>query len=143
MLRLKQAARQSGSSAGSAASMNMTPMVDMVFLLLIFFLLTSMALSPPILNLDLPSAAHADTESEGEHIEIVIRKGGEIEIDQETVPGNQWEGVLKKRLATTPETKVLLSADKAAPFGLFVEVLDTLHGLNHPHLAILTQKEKP
>ena len=134
MLRLKAAARQNGA----AAPIDMTPMVDMVFLLLIFFLLTSMALTQPVLDLNLPRATQSESMAENEGLQIVIRKDGQIEIDHEAVPAREIERVLEKKLAAMPGKKVVLSADEKAPFGLFVQVLDSLQGLNHNNLAILT-----
>ncbi|MFQ5596674.1 MAG: ExbD/TolR family protein [Nitrospiria bacterium] len=139
MLRLKTTTRKSGS----APSINMTPMVDVVFLLLIFFLLTSMAISSPVLDLHLPKAAHAENDAERAGLQIVIRKGGQVEIDRETVGLVHLERTLETKLAARPETRVLLSAAEKAPFGVFVRVIDTLQGLNHKHLAIVTQEAVP
>ncbi len=141
MLRLKLSIRQ----GASAPSINMTPMVDMVFLLLIFFLLTSMAMRPPVLDLSLPQADHAEKNLGREDLQIVIHKAGQIEINRKPVRRSQLQAELKAQLAAQPEKKVVLSADAQAPFGVFVSVIDTLHALNHHNLAIASQslKEAP
>ncbi len=138
MLRLKSTARQSGPTP----SIDMTPMVDMVFLLLIFFLLTSMAITQPVLNLTLPKASHSEKSGGGEGIRLVIRKWGTVEVDQEPIAINGLDARLKQKVADNNEKKIFLSADENAPFGLFVQVLDILHDLKLNKLSILTQSEK-
>jgi len=138
MLRLKSSWHQ----AGSAPSINMTPMVDMVFLLLIFFLLTSMAITQPLLNLTLPKASHAEKSSGGEGLQILIRKSGNVEVDQEPIAIDHLETRLKQKVTGNREKKIFLSADENAPFGLFVQVLDILQGLKLNKLSILTESEK-
>lgn len=126
-------------------SINLTPMLDVVFLLLIFFLLTSIAVTQPVLNLSLPTAVHAEKGEEGDAVQVVIRKGGSIEIDQETIALKALETTLQQKVGDHPEKKIVISADREAPFGLFVRLLDTAQGLNLKNMAILTRTdgEKP
>lgn len=134
MLRFRPLQKPSGSSP----EMNLTPMMDVVFLILIFFLLTSIVSTQPVLNLDLPHASHSKDENKVQ-IQLVIRKEGQIEIDGEEVKLTELETVLRQKMIQTEENKLLVAADKEAPFGRFVSVLDLVKKLNFSQLDILTQ----
>lgn len=135
MLRL----RSSRAATGSPPSIDMTPMIDMVFQLLIFFLLTSIFASRPVLDLVLPEAEHAKTGGEREAVHLFIDREGRLFVDQETVPKEALRAVLEKKLEGAPEKTILLSADQSAPFRLFVHVLDVTQGLGLHDLAIVTE----
>lgn len=141
MLRLKSALRKTASDA----MINMMPMIDMVFLLLIFFLLTSIVVTQPVLDLSLPRASHSEAMEGEKSIQLVIRKGGQIEIDHETVRLEALEGILKAKIPGVTKRKLLITADREAPFGIFVQVLDRVQGLGLKDLGILTEppEERP
>lgn len=118
------------------------PMLDVVFLILIFFLLTSIVATKPVLNLDLPRAEHAEMSGRKTQHHLVIQKNGQMTLDEQSVSPAELEGRLNQMRAVSPEKKLLVSADKAAPFGVFVQVLDLAQKLNLANLEILTAPEK-
>ena len=97
MLRLKS----SRTDAGSTPFIDMTPMIDMVFQLLIFFLLTSIFAAQPALDLTLPSAEHAKEEAREESVHLFIQKEGTIFIDEEEI---SLEGLGAALQALMPDT---------------------------------------
>lgn len=135
MLRL----RRSQTARESVPSIDMTPMIDMVFQLLIFFLLTSIFASQPVLDLTLPKAEHAKAEDHKEEVRLFIDREGALFVDQQSVPKEALSAVLKEKLERGPKRTLLLSADQAAPFRLFVHVLDVTQGLGLQDLAIVTE----
>ncbi len=137
MLRLQEKAR--GSS--EVPSINLMPMLDVVFLILIFFLLTSIVTTQPVLNLDLPKSVHASLPNKGKHIQIVIQKSGEIKVNQDRVTLDQLEFALSQSLGGDIKKQLVISADKDASFGHFVGVLDIVKNLNISNLEILTDRK--
>ncbi|MFQ5949554.1 MAG: ExbD/TolR family protein [Nitrospiria bacterium] len=135
MLRLKSGQQHTGSPP----IINMTPMIDMVFLLLIFFLLTSIFVSRPVLDLTIPEAANSTTQEKGKEIRLFIRRGGEIEIDREEIALENLATVLRTKVERDQKKTLFLSADQDIPFRLFVRVLDVAQGLDLSDLAIVTQ----
>ncbi|MFY9269837.1 MAG: biopolymer transporter ExbD [Candidatus Manganitrophaceae bacterium] len=135
MLRLKS--RRTVSGSGPA--IDMTPMIDMVFQLLIFFLLTSIFASQPVLDLVLPEAGNTRAPDERKEIALFLQKNGSIMIDRDEVSPEALRAVLEKRMGENRDIPVLLSADRDVPFQRFVTVLDALQGLGLPNLTILTQ----
>lgn len=135
MLKLKSSeALKSGTSF-----IDMTPMIDIVFQLLIFFLLTSIFASQPALDLVLPQAEHAQVREDKKEIRLSIRKGGEIFLDREAVPPGGLRAALEARVGEDRKNPVLVSADQDIPFQVFVDVIDTLQGLGLSDVALLTQ----
>jgi len=135
MLRLKS----SQTEAHSTPSIDMTPMIDMVFQLLIFFLLTSIFACQPVLEVALPEAEHAKSADAREKVHLFIDREGALFVDQAAVPKEALRAVLKEKLEGGPKKTLLLSADQSAPFRLFVHVLDVTQGLGLQDLAIVTE----
>jgi len=121
----------------------MMPMIDMVFLLLIFFLLTSIVAHEDVLDISLPKATRSEAPAEDGVLQIVIRKGGQVELEHLPVSLEDMADILKSELhseaAGGRRRKLLLRADREVSFGRFVQVLDRLQGLDVDDLAILTE----
>ncbi|NKE73545.1 ExbD/TolR family protein [Candidatus Manganitrophus noduliformans] len=135
MLRLKS----SRTDAGSTPFIDMTPMIDMVFQLLIFFLLTSIFAAQPALDLTLPSAEHAKEEAREESVHLFIQKEGTIFIDEEEISLEGLGAALQAKVEADRKRPILLSADREAPFQRFVDVLDVVRHHNHSNLTVLTR----
>lgn len=124
--------------AKESSSIDMTPMIDMVFQLLIFFLLTSIFASRPVLDLVLPEAEHAKAVDATEVVHLFINREGILFVDQTAAPEEALRAILKEKLEEGPKKTVLLSADREAPFQRFVHVLDVTRGLGLRDLSIVT-----
>ena len=135
MLRLKS----SRTEADSTPSIDMTPMIDMVFQLLIFFMLTSIFASQPVLEMVLPTAENAKSGDEVEEVHLFIDREGTLFVDQSAVKIEALHEVLKEKLSEGPKKTLFLSADQSAPFRFFVHVLDVTQGLGLRDLAIVTE----
>jgi biopolymer transport protein ExbD len=124
----------------SALNLNMTPMIDVVFNLLIFFLLT-LAFTRPIFEVDLPGAAHSRLEPEPKRqIIVLLTKDGGVLVDGAPVPLPQLQDHLAQALADQPDRPVALQADKGSPFGSFIAVMDAAKGARAEHLIIETTR---
>ncbi len=141
MLRIKTTHLTTESSPG----INLTPMLDVVFLILIFFLLTSVISVKPVLDLNLPQAGSARSVPDKQELQIVIYKNGNLELEGETVSLSNLEKRLRENTTQAPGKSLRVSADEAAPFGKFIKVLDIVQKLKLDHLEIVTHppEEKP
>lgn len=119
---------------------NLTPMIDIIFNLLIFFLIVAV-ISQKGLNLALPETSTAEKRPP-KSLEITVTKDRRILFDGAPVA----EDVLESRLRTE-KTKaeaeraknIVLKADKDAPFGAFVLVMDTARKVGLKNLVIATK----
>ncbi len=105
-----------------SAEFSMSSMTDIVFLLLIFFLLTSPAITPEALDLILPKAK--GKTSNVQKASISITKDGAYYVDNERVSEYNIESELKKVLAGQEEPTVILRAEEGVPIEDAVFVMD-------------------
>ncbi len=101
---------------------NMSSMTDIVFLLLIFFMLTSTLVSPNALNLLLPSSS-SQTHAK-QTVEVSITPELDYYIDGEPVEFDFMESILKKKMGNNTENSIVLYVDKTIAIEEAVKVMD-------------------
>ncbi|NLN26386.1 MAG: biopolymer transporter ExbD [Bacteroidetes bacterium] len=105
-----------------SAEFNMSSMTDIVFLLLVFFLLTSPAITPNALDLLLPKAQGKTTSVQ--RASVSITKDGNYYVDEEQVTQASIESVLKSKLEGEFEPTIILRAEEGVPIEDAVLVMD-------------------
>ena len=105
-----------------SANFSMSSMTDIVFLLLIFFMLTSTLVSPNALKLLLPNTKARTLEKQT--ISVSITPQIEYYIEDQKFPFDQLENQLKQRLANEQEPAIVLHADKTVDIEFAVKVMD-------------------
>ncbi len=100
----------------------MSSMTDLVFLLLIFFVIVSTLVSPYALPVSLPSGK-ATTEKK-DHTIVTIAEGGDMRVDGRAVDSSTLEAALLESMKDRPEGTIALRAASSVPTGITVEVLD-------------------
>jgi biopolymer transport protein ExbD len=120
-------------------ALEVTPLVDVVFLLLIFFLLTATYVKNPNLDIELPKASVDQTTSHKRDIVVAITADGEIRFDNQVVDLDKLEGVLRAQFAEENEAVVVVRADEGSKHGRVVEVMDLAKRIGFTKLAIATR----
>jgi biopolymer transport protein ExbD len=123
---------------------NLTPMIDIVFNLLIFFLIVAVV-SQKGLNLTLPKTSTAEKRPE-HSLEVMVTSDARILFDGIEIEKDALEDRLraqKDSLKIGQAENILLKADAEAPFGLFVSVMDTARKVGLSNLVIATELEQP
>lgn len=110
-----------------------TPLVDVVFLLLIFFLLTLATVHPSI-DLVLPEASTAQVQDHRTPCTIAIARDGSFTLNNEPA-------VMDDIAAIPRESDVLILEDKEGPYGVFVEILDHLRKNGIEKISIVTDEK--
>lgn len=103
-------------------AIDMAPLIDVVFLLLIFFMLTSSFIEPS-LPLNLPQAS-GEPPSANESIVIALDAQGTLQIAGKTVPMESLEIELSQALKLRPESSVHFRGDRDVDYGVFVDLMD-------------------
>jgi biopolymer transport protein ExbD len=103
-------------------------MTDIVFLLLVFFLLTSPAITPDALDLILPKAK--GKTSNKQEASVSIGNNGAFYINKERVQQGRIEGELKRLLAGQEEPSIILRAEEGVPIEDAVFVMDVANRNN-------------
>ncbi|MEE2954167.1 MAG: biopolymer transporter ExbD [Bacteroidota bacterium] len=105
-----------------SANFNMSSMTDIVFLLLIFFMLTSTLVSPNALKLLLPSSKAKTLEKQT--ISVSITKNIDFYVDEEKILETSLENELKRLLSNQIEPGIILHADQSVDIQHVVKVMD-------------------
>ena len=108
---------------GGAAAINLTPLIDMVFILLIFFAVNSTFVKFPGVDVEQPVARTA-TVQQASTILIAITAAGEVWIDKKKVDVRRLRGVVEQMLVESPDASVVVLSDEDARTGVVVEVID-------------------
>lgn len=123
-------------------SLDITPLVDMVFLLIIFFLLSTTFIVTPGVRIDLPAGSSQKIHKERKEITLSIDQSGIVYLNKEPLD----IATLTSRLAASAQedrdTTVLIRGDTNTAFGQVVELLDTIKHAGLHRIAIMTQKKK-
>ena len=111
------------------AAIDMTPMLDIVFIMLIFFIVSTSFLKEAGIEVQKPKAAKAKPTNKA-NIFIAIRDNGEIWMDKRVVDVERVGANLEKMLAETPSETIIIQADKEAKHGQVVKVMDAIKATN-------------
>jgi biopolymer transport protein ExbD len=125
---------------GPRAKISMAPLIDCIFLLLIFFLLTSTFARQRAFELELPSAQSSEVSDE-QMIEITCRQSGELFIDNEPVARQNLRAELSGMLTKSETKDVLLIADRRVMLGDLTELIDRIKQAGGSSLSIATRGE--
>ena len=119
--------------------LDLTPLIDVVFLLLIFFLLTSIYAKPSI-PLDLPEAETARTAREPE-VSVAIRPDGVLLLNDREVSMAELHPALEGIYAEGRTKEIHIVSDKTVAFGRVVEVMDAAQRAGAETIAIVTERK--
>ena len=115
--------RHSRRQSGGIAEINMTPLIDMVFILLIFFIVTTSFVKETGVQVSRPTAKTA-VKKEHANILIAIKPNGDIWMDKRQIDRRAVRANVERMHAENPEGSVIIVADKDAKTGLLIEVMD-------------------
>lgn len=118
--------------------LNLTSLIDVLFLLLIFFMISTTFLSTPAIKLELPKASHADPVRH-EPLIVYIDPGGSVYLNDEPVGMSLLEAALKNKLSSSEDKAVVLKADSRVLHGEVVHIMDIIKGAGARRLVVSTQ----
>jgi len=118
-------------------SIEITPLIDIVFLLVIFFVVTSKVGDSQFLELSLPETESFTANIVEYNNEIIIFNDGTLSINNEIISINDKE-ILSDMIFNFDNSKVLLSADGDANHSWVMEIMDILNKYGHSTVQIQT-----
>ncbi|HET19637.1 MAG TPA: biopolymer transporter ExbD [Chromatiales bacterium] len=120
--------------------LDLTPLIDVVFLLLLFFMLTTTFVEATRLKIDLPEAGQgAEAERKDDHWTIEIDAQGRYALNGETVVAEQLSERLRAIPGRTEETSVLVRADGQASHQAVVRALDAARSAGIVRVGLATE----
>lgn len=121
---------------------NLTPLIDIVFLLLVFFMLTSHFVQEQSIKIELPVAKSGAALKEDTELEVVINVAGQFLIDSHFVEEESLEGILRQKLQQREQRRVRVRGDRGAPLGRAVLVLDAARRAGAQDVDIVTEQQR-
>lgn len=115
--------RSHARTEGTTAATNLTPLIDVVFLLLIFFVTTSSFVKESGVEVERPVAETSERQERG-NIMIGVTANGSIWVDGAPVELESVRTVVGRLVADVPQSTVVIVADRATLVGLAVRVID-------------------
>lgn len=120
------------------ADINVTPLVDVMLVLLIIFMVTAPMMTQG-LNVDLPEMTSKALRQEEKPIVVTIDKAGEISINKVPYARALMVQELKKSYQANKEQTIYLQADKNVPYGEVVSVMDGIKSAGFDKIGVMTK----
>jgi biopolymer transport protein ExbD len=121
---------------------NLTPMIDVVFLLLLFFMVSTSFIRESSLKVDLPQATGQAMPQQLEPIDIVIKADGTLTVNDTVVEISPaaLSNALQQAAGDNPDPHIIISADANAEYQNIVTAMDSAQQLGYTRLTLATRQ---
>jgi biopolymer transport protein ExbD len=120
--------------------LNIIPMIDVIFAILTFFIISSLYLTrSEALPVNLPKAASAEVQ-ERTRITVTVEESGDIALNRETIALDDLQSGVRELMDTTQESVIVINDDEAVSHGQVIAVMDELRVIEGATLGIATER---
>lgn len=139
----KLAGRSRGRrSSGNMSEINVTPLVDVMLVLLIIFMVTAPMLTAGV-QVDLPkSDAKAISQNDNAPLEVGIDRRGDLFVGETKVDIARMKSMLAAIAAEAPDRRVYIRADQGLDYGKVMQVMATVSGSGFTKIALISEPKK-
>ena len=130
-----------GDPRRAMADINVTPLVDVMLVLLIIFMVTAPLIQSGV-KVDLPRASAQPMEHSEEKLVLKITKDRRIYLGEVEIDGAQLEEKLQANARVQKDKELYLQADRSLPYGQIVEVMATARRAGVESLGMITEPER-
>ena len=123
------------------SEVNVTPMLDVVFIMLIFFIVTASFVKESGIDVTRPDAATAERKQRAS-ILIAISKNNEVWIQKRRIDVRAVRANVERLLAENPQGSVVIQADEKSENGLYVKVMDQARLAGAQSIAIAARRDE-
>ncbi|MBI5917987.1 MAG: biopolymer transporter ExbD [Nitrosomonadales bacterium] len=127
----------SKSEQNMMSEINVTPLVDVMLVLLVVFIITAPLLAPQALKINLPKTTAVAQNDKPQHVHLTVDASGNIELDGVTMDDAKLAETLKQR-AVDPQFQVQVEADKTVPYGRVAEMMAIAQEAGVARLSFIT-----
>ena len=135
------ARRTSLVSLNQISDINMTPLMDLTFILLITFIITFPLIEQGI-SINLPKG-QAQELPEVTSVAIALDAGGKLYVDERAVTEEELLAVVSERVAQTPELTLFLRADQSLSYGEVMRLMQLFHQADLHRIALISEVSAP
>jgi biopolymer transport protein TolR len=122
------------------SDINMTPLVDVMLVLVVIFILTAPLMASSI-RLDLPRADGAAPGAPAQALTLVVDRNGQAYLDDQPLAQAALAERLQRIGAAQPDTEVQLRADAAVPYGRIVEIMGAAHAAGLQRIGFVAEPQ--
>ncbi|MBE9080516.1 biopolymer transporter ExbD [Romeria aff. gracilis LEGE 07310] len=121
--------------------LNIVPMIDVIFAILTFFIISSLFLTrSESLPVNLPKAASAEVQ-ERARITVTVEESGDLALNREAISLEALQSGVRDLIDETQESVIVINADEAVSHGRVIAVMDALREIEGATLGIATERE--
>jgi biopolymer transport protein ExbD len=125
------------SQADVFAEINITPLVDVMLVLVVIFIITAPLISPQAIKINLPKTQSVAKQERGLQMQLVVQSNGKLVLGDLTVTDKELVNELKK-VSANSEFQLQIQADKAVPYGRIAEIMALAQGASVLRLSFVT-----
>lgn len=133
--------KRRGEEDGGFTEINVTPLVDVMLVLLVVFIITAPLIVPQTMKVNLPKTESATQESKIKDGQLVINPDGTLLFEDKSVTDASLSLLLKQRSAN-PEFQLQIFADKVVPYGRVAEMMGLAQAAGVTKLSFVTLPKK-
>ncbi len=135
------AAKSGDDDEDGITGINITPLVDIILVLLIIFMMTASYIVTPAISISLPKAQNAE-QAPDNAVSLVLTKEGELYANNNKVSDEELRQLLRREKAKTGEDlSVVIGADASLQHGRVISIIDLIKGEGIVKLGLSTQAE--
>jgi biopolymer transport protein ExbD len=131
--------KEEDEGMGMITDINVTPMVDIMLVLLIIFMVTASLIVSPSMKVELPRGGAKATASKEPDVVVVVTRTGEMEIRQQKLTPEKLMELLRGEHQKKPAARLLVVADRKAYHGNVVKVMDIAKAVGFQRLGVAVE----
>jgi biopolymer transport protein TolR len=124
------------------SEINMTPLIDVMLVLLVIFIITAPLLVSAV-KVDLPTAPNTAPLQAPKFVALTIDKAGQVFVNDQLQTPQALADTLQKTAQLNPDTEVQLRADTSVPYGRVVEIMGTVQQAGLSRIGFVADPPKP
>jgi len=129
---------QSSSDSGAISQINVTPLVDVMLVLLIIFMVTAPILQQGV-SIDLPKVAAGPLAGVEEQLVVNVAKGGQGYLNDTALTAEQLREKLRAIVAARPDRQLYVRADQSVPYGQVMQVMGAVRDAGLVRVGLVTE----
>jgi biopolymer transport protein TolR len=123
------------------SEINVTPMVDVMLVLLIIFMVTAPMLTTGV-TVDLPETSTSPINGQDEPLSVSVQKDGKVFIQDSEVEVDALGAKLEAIAGQKKETRIFVRGDRAVDYGMMMQVVSAINAAGFTKVALLTDSSK-
>ena len=133
---------QTSSGTDAISQINVTPLVDVMLVLLIIFMVTAPILQQGV-AVDLPKVAAGPLSGQEEQLVVNVGKGGQVFLNDTPMTADARTEKLRAIAATRPDRQLYVRADQSVPYGQVMRVMGAVHDAGLARVGLVTEPPPP